>query len=57
MEKEIINLNSLNNEGEIELSKSKDKKISLPKDIQLEEAPIEKGPSLVKKLPYKKVDS
>ena len=54
LEKEIINLNSLNNEGEIELSKSNDIEISLPKDIQLDEAPIEKGPSLVKKFPYKK---
>ena len=54
LEKEIINLNSLNNEGEIELSKSNDIEISLPIDNQIEKAPIEKGPSLVKKFPYKK---
>ena len=44
----------LNNEGEIELSKSNDIEISLTIDNQIEKKKKKKGPSLVKKFPYKK---
>ena len=54
LEKEIININSFNNEEETELSKSNGIENSLSIDNQIEKAPIEKGPSLVKKFPYKK---
>ena len=58
LEEEILLLDSFNNEVETELSKSNDIENSLPIDIQFEErSTIEKGPSLVKKIPLKKVDN